>query len=96
MAHYIKDNVTKISRVGVAVERVSLDNISTKTDDLTLKSATAASKRLDVVVGAGFNMSQTRVSELIAAGVVSVNHVARTLKSKSKAVRLFLLKGSGV
>jgi RNA-binding protein YlmH len=76
MADYIKDNVTKIRRVGVAVERVSLDDIAAKTEDLTVKSTTVASKRLDVVVGAGFNMSRTRVAELIAAGLVSLNHVA--------------------
>jgi RNA-binding protein YlmH len=75
MADYIKDNVTKIRRVGVVVERVSLDDISAKTEDLTIKSTTVASKRLDVVVGAGFNMSRTRIAELIAAGLVSMNHV---------------------
>jgi len=74
MADYIKDNVTKIRRVGVVVESVSLDDISAKSEDLTVKSTTVASKRLDVVVGAGFNMSRTRVSELIAAGLVSLNH----------------------
>jgi RNA-binding protein YlmH len=76
MADYIKDNVTKIRRFRVVVERVSLDDISTKTEDLTIKSTTVASKRLDVVVGAGFNMSRTKVAELIAAGLVSVNHVS--------------------
>ena len=75
MVDYIIDNVTKIRNVGVTVENASLGEITVKTEDFTVKSTTVASKRLDVVTGAGFNMSRTKVTELITAGLVSINHV---------------------
>lgn len=74
LAGYIIDNVTKIGRVGVSVSEVSLDKLTYRTEDLTIKTDTVASLRLDTVLCAAFGLSRTKAAELIAAGLVNLNY----------------------
>jgi len=72
---YIRENFTKAGRVGVGVSAVGLDALPARTEDLTIKTDTVASLRLDTVLCAAFGLSRTKAAELIAAGLVSLDYI---------------------
>jgi len=71
---YILENFTKAGRVGLSVSAIGLDELPAREEELTIKTGTVASLRLDAVLSAAFTMSRTKAAELIAAGRVSYNH----------------------
>ena len=71
---YIMENFTKAGRVGLEVSAMILDELPDHEEELTIKTDTVASMRLDAVLSAVFDMSRTKAAELIAAGRVSINH----------------------
>ena len=71
---FIIENFTKAGRVGLEVSAIRLDELPAREEELTIKSDTVASPRLDAVLGAAFGMSRTKAAELIAAGLVNLNH----------------------
>lgn len=71
---FIIENLTKAGRVGISVSRIALDELPTKTEELSVKTDTVASLRLDAVLSAAFGLSRGRAAEMIAAGLVSHNH----------------------
>lgn len=71
---YIIENIIKIGRVGVNVSEISLDELPARTENLTIKTATVASLRLDAVLCAAFGLSRTKAVELISASRVNLNH----------------------
>ena len=74
LGEYIKENFTKAGRVGLEVSVIGLDELPAHEEELTIKTDTVASLRLDAVLSAAFDMSRTKATELIAAGCVSFNH----------------------
>ena len=96
MSDYIIENITKIGRVGVTVTKATIADIPDKTVDLSIKRTTVASMRLDVIIGAAFNLSRTKVTGLIEIGRVSINH-AECLKSEKivDAGAIISAKGKG-
>lgn len=74
MSGYISDNLTKAGRVGISVSKISLAELPAKTENLSIKTDTVASLRLDAVLCAAFGLSRGRATEMIAAGLVSLNH----------------------
>lgn len=74
IAGYISDNLTKAGRVGVSVSKITLGELPAKTENLNIKTDTVASLRLDAVLCAAFGLSRGRAAEIIAAGLVSLDH----------------------
>ncbi|MCL2202055.1 MAG: YlmH/Sll1252 family protein [Oscillospiraceae bacterium] len=75
LRQYIIDNLIKAGRIGITVTATSLDELPTRQEEMTLKTDTVASLRLDAVLSAAFDLPRTKASELISAGRVSVNHL---------------------
>lgn len=71
---YIAENLTKAGRVGIAAEAIALRELPARAEELTIKTDTVASLRLDAVLSAAFGLSRAKASELIASGRVSLNH----------------------
>jgi RNA-binding protein YlmH len=71
---YIIENFTKAGHVGLEVSAIGLDEIPAREEELTIKTDTVASLRLDAVLCAAFGMSRSKAAELIAAGRVSFNY----------------------
>ena len=71
---FIIENFTKAGRVGLEVSAISLDELPAREEEMTIKTDTVASPRLDAVLSAAFGMSRTKAAELITAGRVSINH----------------------
>lgn len=82
MSAYISDNLTKAGRTGVSVSQIALDGLTVKTENLSIKTDTVASLRLDAVFSAAFGLSRGRATEMIAAGLVSLNHKTCLLPAK--------------
>lgn len=74
MSGYISDNLIKAGRVGVSVSTIPLAGLPSKTENLSMKTDTVASLRLDAVLCAAFELSRGKAAEIIAAGLVSLNH----------------------
>lgn len=71
---YIIENLTKAGRIGIGVSKIALDELPAKTQDMSVKTDTVASTRLDAVLCAAFGLSRGKASEMIAAGLVNLNH----------------------
>ena len=74
MAAYITENFTKAGRIGFKLSHISLDEMPAREEELTIKTNTVASLRLDAVVSSAFGISRTKAAEQIAAGRVNLNH----------------------
>jgi RNA-binding protein YlmH len=70
---YIVENFTKAGRVGLEVSVIGLDELPVREEELTMKTDTVASLRLDAVLSAAFGISRTKAAELITAGRVNLN-----------------------
>ena len=75
MSKYIIENLTKAGRVGVKVSEISLGELLIRQEELSIKTDTVASLRLDAVLSAAFGLSRAKAVELIAAGRVSYDHL---------------------
>ncbi|MCL2852032.1 MAG: YlmH/Sll1252 family protein [Defluviitaleaceae bacterium] len=71
---YIAGNITKAGRVGITVAEIGLGELPAKLENLTVKTVSVASLRLDAVLCASFGLSRSRAAELISAGRVNLDH----------------------
>jgi len=74
LSGYITENLIRAGRVGISISEIGLDELPEKQEELTTKTDTVASLRLDTVLCAAFGLSRTKAAELIAAGRVSLDH----------------------
>ena len=74
LGNYITENLTKAGRVGIEISQISLDELPVIQEKLTEKTDTVASLRLDSILSVAFSVSRSKAAELIAAGIVSLNH----------------------
>jgi RNA-binding protein YlmH len=74
LSEYIAENLTKAGRVGIEISQISLDELPALQENLTEKTDTVASLRLDSILSVAFSVSRSKAAELIAAGIVSLNH----------------------
>ena len=93
---YIIENFTKAGRVGLEVYMIGLDELPAREEELTIKTDTVASLRLDAVLCSAFGMSRAKAAELIAAGRASLNHQV-CLRTDKEVCRdsLFSVRGLG-
>ena len=74
LSDYIKDNRMKAGRVHIRLSDMELSKLSDRTENVTIKTDTVASLRLDVVLSAAFNLSRGKSAEIIEAGRVNLDH----------------------
>ncbi len=74
MAGFIRDEVTKIGRVGVKITEVDLCDIN-YVNEFELFDLTVSSLRLDVFVAALCSLSRDKSQKMIKADLVCVNHI---------------------
>jgi len=95
LSGYISENLTKVGNVGVEISRISLDDLPAHQEELTVKTDTVASLRLDVVLCAAFGLSRTKASELIAARKVRLDHQICLQSKEININSLFSIRGMG-
>ena len=96
LSGFIIENFTKAGRVGLDISTISLDELPARQEELTIKTDTVASLRLDAVLSAAFGISRTKAAELIIAGSVSFNHQACLRADKEvSADSLISIRGLG-
>ncbi|MHB9094738.1 MAG: photosystem II S4 domain protein [Eubacteriales bacterium] len=75
---YITENLTKVHRVSVKVEKIAPETIEVPAEKVKEIFATVPSLRLDAVAAAGFGVSRTKIASVIAAENVKVNWAVTT------------------
>jgi len=95
LSEYIIENFTKAGRVGLEVSAIGLDELPARREELTIKTDTVASLRLDAVLSAAFGISRTKATEIIASGYVSLNHQV-CLRTDKEVVEDSLLSVRGL
>lgn len=78
IAGFVEENLTQVGRWTVTVQPVAPGESLPEPPPLRSRTVTAASPRLDAVLGAAFNLSRSRAAALIRAGSVNVNWRAQT------------------
>lgn len=74
LAPFVTDNLERAGREALRIEAVGLDSLHFPAVKVKAIRASVASLRLDAVAAACFGLSRAKLSELIRAGKVAVNH----------------------
>jgi len=74
LSTYITGNISKAGRVGIKISEIALNELPARKEELTIKTGTVASMRLDAILSVAFKLSRSKVADLIVAGRVSLNH----------------------
>ena len=84
LSGYIAENFTKAGRGSVTLHPIPLrgDEALCRVENLTIRTDTVASLRLDAMLGIAFGLSRSKAVELIEAGRVSLNHELCTQPAK--------------
>ena len=75
LAPFVRENLKKVSRYGVSLREIGLDEISPIEEPFEEITATVASLRLDAVAAAAFHVSRTVTAEAIASGLLALNWI---------------------
>ena len=75
IAEFIKDNIKKVSGVGVDISEVDIKSLKIPQKQFELMDIIAASMRIDACVAALLNVSRKDAKNLILSGKVMVNHL---------------------
>ena len=73
MAEYILQNLTKIGRRGIHIERCSPSDVTLPEREVKEVKGTVSSLRLDAVLSTAICLSRGKTADLIRAGLVEVN-----------------------
>lgn len=73
IANFVLQQVDKIGRVGVRLEKRDYTELIIPTDTWELEHTTVSSLRLDAIISDVYNISRQRSKELIEAGKVKIN-----------------------
>ncbi|MCL2162782.1 MAG: YlmH/Sll1252 family protein [Oscillospiraceae bacterium] len=74
LSAYIAENLTKAGRATIRLSEMDLYSLPVRTEELSFKTDTVASPRLDAVLGTAFGLSRGKAQELIETGRVYLNH----------------------
>ena len=85
MSEFIIENLVKAGRVGIKVSVISLGELPARQEELSVRTETVATLRLDSVMSAAFGLSRAKSVEFIAAGRVSLDHIPCLQPSKELA-----------
>lgn len=75
ICEFLKNNLTKVANTGVTVSEADIFNINIPGRKYEIINKTAASARLDCIVGACTNKSRSVSAQLVERGFVNVNYV---------------------
>jgi len=95
MSDYIIENLTKIGRIGIDISKIDLDELPSREEELTIKTDTVPSLRMDAFLSSAFGISRTKAAEFVASGRVSLNHQI-CLQTDKKIVESDLLSIRGL
>lgn len=82
VSSYISENLTKIGSRGVKVKIRDIADAVIPEKKFLMINSVCASLRLDALVGAAANISRSKATELILAGLVKLNHKEEETPSK--------------
>lgn len=85
IADFIADELRKVGRVGVEIERIPVEELPEASVVLREKEVTVASPRLDAVLAAAWDWPRTRAAAMVEAGQVRLAH--RECLTPSKPVQ---------
>ena len=74
LSGFITEHLTKAGRATIHLSEMDLCELSSRAEELSAKTDTVASLRLDAVLGSAFGLSRGKASALIETGRVSLNH----------------------
>ena len=83
IAEYIKNNLTKVGAVGVAIEEVMLEDVKMPELKFEEISFTVQSLRLDSIASGIFRVSREKMSSIIKSGIVMLNYIVCDNVSKN-------------
>lgn len=96
VADFICDNLTKIGRLGVKCQKVTLSDIRIPEPVFDVVSGTVASLRADTVLSLAFGISRTKAADLIRDGKFSLDHIEEISPSREISEGALLsLRGYG-
>ncbi|MGX7198898.1 YlmH family RNA-binding protein [Enterococcus nangangensis] len=78
IANYVLQQVDKIGRVGVRLEKRAYVDLILPVDSWELEHTTSSSLRLDALIATVYNISRQRAKELVESGKVKVNWTENT------------------
>jgi RNA-binding protein YlmH len=85
LADYLTDTLAKVGRIPVSLATMALQDLPARVENLTIKTNSVASLRLDAVISSAFGLSRGKAQELISIGRVSLNHEPCQQASKELA-----------
>jgi RNA-binding protein YlmH len=71
---FIKQELKSAGRAKVSLSGIPLGKLPDRKDDLTVRTDTVASLRLDAVLGSAFGLSRSKAAQIIESGSVNLNH----------------------
>ena len=74
LSGYIAESLIKAGRIRVSLSEIALSELPVGTENLSVKTRTVASPRLDAVIGAAFGLPRSKAAELVEGGRVNLNH----------------------
>ncbi|MCL2004504.1 MAG: YlmH/Sll1252 family protein [Oscillospiraceae bacterium] len=74
LSGYITEQLTKAGRARIRLSAMDLSGLPARAENLTVKTDTVASPRLDAVLSTAFGMPRSKAAEWIEAGRVNLNH----------------------
>ena len=96
IADYILNNIDKVGRCGVKIEKCSLDDTEIPKPKLREINGTVSSLRLDSVLSLAAGISRGRAAELIGQGLISLNwEVCESVSEKLCEGDLISARGLG-
>lgn len=96
LANYIQGAMTKMGRVSVKLEPISLEGVMRTPDDREAHDIIVSSLRLDTIVAEGFRLSRQKAKQAITQGYVKVNWQVQDSPSRTMAIGdLISVRGHG-
>ncbi|HOQ17616.1 MAG TPA: YlmH/Sll1252 family protein [Defluviitaleaceae bacterium] len=95
VADYILNHLTRIRNIGASAQRISLNDIKVPTPEIKEVISTVSSLRADAVLSSGFNLSRSKVVELIKAEKALINGSIAEPSSTVQCGDYLTLRGYG-
>ncbi len=93
---YIINNLTKVGNIAVVAEETDLNDIMFPEEKFKEIFTTVSSLRLDSVAGSAFNISRSKIADIIKVGRVEVNwKVTDSVSYKLKEGDMISVRGRG-
>lgn len=93
---FVLSNWAAVGPIGIRVEQIELGLLQPPEREMSLRTATVATARLDAIVAAAYGISRSKATDLIKAGKVKLNYRQEVKAEKQLTEGAMLsLAGSG-